>query len=392
MKNVFINFALLFTALVFIALAGLKYILPKSLETYAAEIVEKCSSSTYPSVCYESEVPRLMDNPTNLSMGDAFKVTQIIQQKDSSYQYCHVLGHNLSTKETKKDLSKWKEVITRCPNGICANGCLHGSLMERFKSESLSDEQIEQLKPELEGICEAREGWNPTSSQQGFCFHGLGHLLMYATDADINKSIEICNLIASKHKDNDFSRLCFDGVFMQIFQQLDGEDIALVKGKVPAKEEVYNFCSQYPTKERGECMIQSWPKFQVEIMEPQGLVKFCSYTENQVEKRRCYHKSIGIVTTTFSQSNQNVTDKVREFCSSLPSQDREDKRCFATAAKRLVQNNIWDVRIASEICKQANSKETSDYCFNILSAYSKKVTHPGSVESKEYCSSLPDSC
>lgn len=360
----------------------------KLLKEYANQILSKCSQATYHSSCYDKEIPLLMDNPTNLSMEEAFKVSELVQEKDSSYQYCHVLGHNLSSKETGKDPSKWKEVLTRCPNGVCANGCLHGSLMERFKSESLTDPELEQLKPELVGVCEKRANWQPTKSQQGVCFHGLGHLLMYASAADINKSIEICNFLTSQSQTKSYSRQCVDGAFMQIYQPLEAEDFALIKGKEVKKDQLARFCNQFSLQVKTECYLESWPLSADEILNPSGLIRFCSFTKDPVEKERCYFKTIGIITTKLSTQDKDMVNKINKLCTLL-SENGEAKQCFKSAATRLVRNDIKNGQKAVEICLKAD-KEIRDYCFSDLSSYAKIVSHPNSAEFNNYCQSLPD--
>ncbi|MEK9194987.1 MAG: hypothetical protein AAB975_01310, partial [Patescibacteria group bacterium] len=66
-----------------------------SFPDYADAVVVTCASSDYRPGCYDKEIPKFMDV---LSMEDVFKVTALVQQKDSGYWYCHVLGHNLSSR------------------------------------------------------------------------------------------------------------------------------------------------------------------------------------------------------------------------------------------------------------------------------------------------------
>jgi hypothetical protein len=205
----------------------------KQLTTFTSTILKTCASSdpNMSHACYDREIPKLMDSPTNISMEDAFEVTKHIVEQDPTYAHCHVLGHKLSGKEMKKDPSKWKDVITRCPTEMCNNGCLHGSLMERFNTEYLSDAQIEQLKPDLEDVCEPRDSWHPREVERSMCYHALGHLNMYITRADINKSLELCKLIGTKPDGRNYVETCTHGVFMILYQPIEAEDIALVKGK-----------------------------------------------------------------------------------------------------------------------------------------------------------------
>jgi hypothetical protein len=192
----------------------------------AKQMVDRCKTSKFTQTCYDKEIPKLMDNPTNLSMENAFAVTRIVQDIDKSFPYCHVLGHELSAKEVNKDPSKWKDVVSRCPSGTCSNGCIHGGFQEKFRAESLTDAQVQQVLPDLKTICEDRDNWHPTGLEQASCYHALGHLTMYLTRADTTKSSSLCNTIAQKSDGRDFRHLCYDGVFMQIYQPLEPEDFS----------------------------------------------------------------------------------------------------------------------------------------------------------------------
>ncbi len=206
-----------------------------NLQEYAKQVISKCQNEKYKPGCYDREIPKLMDY---ISMEDAFKVTQTVQGEDKSYPFCHVLGHKLAAREIDKDPSKWKEVVTRCPSGVCSNGCIHGGFQERFRAENFTDAQIQTLLPDLINLCEDSPNWHPTGLEQGSCYHALGHLTMYLTSADINKATSLCKEIGVKKDGRDFSQLCFDGSFMQIYQPLEPEDFALIKGKEIKKASV----------------------------------------------------------------------------------------------------------------------------------------------------------
>ena len=190
---------------------------PKShtqlLKEYTKTVLGQCKNSTYPPDCYDKQIPHLMDPPSTISMEEAFEITRIIQKSDPRYLYCHVLGHNVSAKEERKDPSKWKDIITRCPTTMCNNGCLHGTIMARYQSETLTDPQIEKLIPDLKTVCEPRGSWRPLGIERGMCIHALGHLLMYTTDANLRKSSEVCKKINRYPGD---SLNCTQGVFMSL--------------------------------------------------------------------------------------------------------------------------------------------------------------------------------
>lgn len=359
-------------------------LLQETIQKYAEEILIKCSSTTHHQSCYDEAIPKLMDPPTSISMEDAFEVTRIVQQKDPTFPYCHVLGHNLSAKEVQKDPNNWKSVVSRCPSGMCSNGCIHGGFQEKFRAESLTDEQIEGIKPDLKNICEERSNWHPTGLEQASCYHALGHLTMYLTDANIDKSITLCEEIAIKDGGRNFTQVCFDGVFMQIYQPLEPEDFALVKGKQPAKDEVLTFCSKYESQERNSCMSESWPLYRTEILDnPQGLVDFCSRF-NLADQPRCYMALFYVITAQFNFNSE----KIETYCNGLPNNWQGS--CFANSASRLIETDYGNMTKSVVLCSSAKSDDVRDICFDELVKYSTFNFHAGSEPFFKFCNGLPE--
>lgn len=357
-------------------------LLPESsLVIYADRVLKICSQDGYRPSCYDKEIPLLMDT---ISMEQAFEVTRLVQEKDQSYQYCHVLGHNLSAREVKKDLSKWKEVLIRCPSGMCSNGCLHGGLQERFRAESFTDAQVEQLKADLETLCEAKQGWQPTGLEQASCYHALGHLTMYITNADIKKSIKLCQDLSIKQDGRDLSHLCSDGVFMQIFQPLEPEDFALVKGKQPTRQTVGDFCAAYHGTDRGSCRSESWPLFVDSLQTPKGIIDICSFLHNDpTEEDRCYSALFYVITPRLHFDSVAIIG----FCEKLSSQ--RSQQCFANAASRMIETDYRNTDKATSLCISAARLGSGDQCFQEMLTYSVYNFHPGSPESLGLCNRLP---
>jgi hypothetical protein len=331
-----------------------------SYAAYASDIVARCADSSYKPTCYDDEIPKLMDT---LSMEQAFEVTRAVQEMDRSYTYCHVLGHKLSAIETAKDPSKWKDVITRSPHGLCSNGSIHGAFQERFRRESLSDEEIVQLKPELMDVCEPRGGWKPTGLEQGSCYHALGHLTMYITDGTIERATALCGDIALQDGGKrDYRQLCYDGSFMQIFQPLEPDDFALVKGKQPTKEQLPKFCGKFTGLLRGPCWNEGWPLFRDTIMTASGLDAYCSkqFLTAQPDIDRCYNALVYVVTAQM----QLRVDKVGAFCNGLAKENYKG-RCFANGAGRMVETDYRNVDIAAALCAGA-AGAPQEMCYNEL--------------------------
>lgn len=351
-----------------------------SFQAYASRVVEICSGESYRPACYDREIPKLLDK---VSLEEVFLITRLVQAKDDEYWYCHVLGHNVSAKETAKDQEKWQEVIARCPTGVCSNGCIHGAFQERFRTDSLPDATIAELKPELEDICEKRDGWNPTGLEQATCYHALGHLTMYVTDGNLEKSAALCEAVSRKQDGRNYSQLCFDGVFMQIFQPLEPEDFAIVEGLAPKKEELGAFCSQFSLQQQNSCWSEGWPLYYEEIITPEGLVEFCSVPKDPLHQNRCQSALFYVVAAQFRLDQKKMVD----FCSNIQEQKRA--QCFANMASRIIETDASLGERAVALCQKADTLGIGEQCYEKLLVYSVYNFHSGSQDFYNLCNSLP---
>lgn len=353
-----------------------------TLNRYAANIVKLCAKERYHPACYDNEIPKLLGR---ISIEDAFRVIGIVQSRDPSFPYCHVLGHKLSALEVAKNPSKWKDVITRVPAGMCSGGGIHGAFQERFKTESLAPEEIEKIKPELGGVCEKRPGWNPSSLERGTCYHALGHLAMYLTTADIKASLDLCDAVGKK--ENGTSSSCYDGAFMQLFQPLEPEDFDLISGKEIKPGQLKIFCGKFDGEQRGSCWREGWPLVRGEIMTPSGLVGHCSsdFLQEESLKDRCYITVFYSITVQMKFNMKSFGN----FCSKLP--DPRNNECFSAGATRLISTDYRNMSKAAAFCASANNRRSQNACYDKLVEYSLYSFRPGSKESIALCNSLPRS-
>lgn len=352
----------------------------KDLASYADLVLKRCSKASYAPTCYEEEIPKLM---SEISMEDAFKVTSIIQGKDTTYKYCHVLGHKLSARETAEDPSLWKMVIQRCPSGVCSNGCIHGAFQERFRRESVTEAELEVLKPQFADVCENRPGFSPTGLEQASCYHALGHLFMYVTDADIDRSLELCEEMAIKGQ-RDYSQLCYDGAFMQIFQPLEPDDFSLIEGKEVGKSQFKAFCGAYTGKEKSSCWSEGWPLFREELSNPQFPVAHCSVLDTAVERERCFSSLLYVYTAQAAFDK----DDIASYCESMPMAYRGN--CFAQASSRILETDYRNGAQSAELCAAAGKNDPDGLCYKELVKYSSYNFHPGSNEFYAFCETLPE--
>lgn len=350
------------------------------LHEYADIVLAKCRGESYRPGCYDKEVPKLMDF---ISMEDAFRVTSLIQDRDNGYRYCHVLGHELSAREVQKDPEKWKEVVTRCPSGVCSNGCIHGGFQERFRAETFTPAQIEAVKPDLTTLCEQRNGWQPTGLEQASCYHAIGHLSMYLTNAEIRQSTAICDEVSKKPDGRDYSHLCYDGAFMQIFQPLEPEDFALVKGKEVTRDMFQDFCNSFTGIARESCWTEAWPLFIEELRRPGGIVAHCAGASDR-GRDRCYSSLIYVLT---AQMGLDV-GRTKDFCGGMPAE--RQGICFSNAASRFVEIDYRFTPEAVAVCGSASAEADRDRCYKELAFYSTYNFRRGSPQAQALCAAMPE--
>jgi hypothetical protein len=353
-------------------------------ETYAQEVLAACKNASYKPTCYDKEIPKLL---SHISMEEAFEVTRFIQKEDPSYLSCHVLGHYLSYHEVEKNPAAWKEVMTRCPATMCNNGCLHGALMRRYNDQTFTSGQYPEVIRELSDVCEPRDSWNPTEVERSMCYHALGHLVMYVTNADIPPSVEMCKALGTKSDGRNYVQTCTEGVFMQIFQPLEPEDYALIKDIAPQKKDVSRFCARYEGMAFDACHRESWPLWVAEIDTPEGLLAFCGYAKDEIPKRICISAQMNHVTESLVVRQGQSLTSLEAYCRALPKP--EQTWCFGGAASRLVQLDPVYQDLAREVCVLADESGVGEYCWLGLADYGGFSFPAGSREKRDYCNKLP---
>lgn len=351
-----------------------------STDALAKQVVETCRESDKRYACYEHEIPVLLDK--GLSMEEAFKVVREVQELDPTYHYCHVTAHLISEKETAKDLSKWKDVIARAPAGICGNGALHGAFQERFRKESWPEATMDELRSEFSGVCDPRAGWDPTFLERASCMHGLGHLSMYVTNANIERSVELCSELAYESEAADFRRTCTDGAFMQIYQPLEPDDEDLVAELIPVAEKADTFCARFEGIARTSCIKESWPLVRDSLRTPEGAGSFCARLHEEDEYRYCASGLIYVVMGLLEYD----ANKMMSLCKTIPEKMRD--QCVASTASRFIETDWRNIPQSLAVCEDAPS-ENKEACYAELIRFADQGLPRGSEEAQALCDGMP---
>lgn len=354
-------------------------------EVLAQQVVVECAKEegSTRDLCYEKEIPALMDH--GVSMDEAYAITVLVQEMDPSYQYCHVLAHNISAKETAKDPSKWKDIIAHVPAGMCGNGALHGAFQERFRSTSLPDASVAEVETMVDGACDLRDGWNPTLIERSSCMHGMGHLLVYITDANISKSLALCDVLGrAKNPGVDFVETCYEGVFMQIYQPLEPEDVGLVAALTPASKHRVSFCGRFSGLAHATCIKESWPVVDRDsLMTPAGFESVCAPLSGLEGYDNCVR---GLVFVVMGMKEYDSVSMLH-LCSQLPTKSVRDI-CVGRTAVRFIETDWKNIPQALKVCTDSSAEQ--DACWKELIGYAQQGMRPDSVQTKALCSGVAD--
>lgn len=370
-----------------LVLIGLSVDIPRggsSAAAHAAEIVRACESADHRPSCYEKQVPALL---TELTIPEVFGVIREIRERDPDYQFCHVLAHELGSREVAKDPQQWTSVITKNPtDGLCSNGLIHGAALERFNKEVFTEAELDRaVIPELKTACEARAGWNPTELDRAICYHGIGHLSIHLTQADIPAALSVCEKVAQP-TDGDFRRVCYEGVFMQLFQPLEPEDHALIDKLAiqPSRENLDQFCSGWGEAADAACWREGWPFFRDEILTADGMEAFCAHEKKPAYRHACFNTTIAIL----GRSSLDQTDRAAAVCGALAEGDRR-AQCMSNVALTLLEEDRTNGAAAVAFCKRAGEPVVTDQCFQFLSQTADFVYHPTDPHRAGLCRALP---
>lgn len=355
------------------------------IEKYAKQVALACADAPYRPTCYEKEVPKLV---TEMPTEEIFLVVRALRKEDPEYLYCHVLAHNLGKYEVSLDPDNWLDVIAKGPtDGLCSNGFAHGAVVARFNDEDLSEAEYNAALKDLAIACEEREGWNPTDLTKAICYHGIGHVLIHMTLAQVNESLHGCEFIGLKEDGSDYRQLCTEGVYMQLFQPLEPEDFALVGmlPYIPTRETLENFCSNNSSSDEqyGACWREAWPLFGDDIYSSEGVTNYCGSLTEAQNKKMCYVSAF----TINGRSNLGDPDRMAATCNGLDAEYKGD--CFARGANAFPEEDPAYVKQGVDMCGRANTTDAQDECYGFLAQIAAFNFHRESPAFEELCSSLP---
>ncbi len=333
--------------------------------------------------CYEKNIPLAT---RQLEVGEAFKVVDVLQKIEPEVANCHNLAHEVSYEQSRKPGVDWKDVLTQCPLAQCNYGCLHGSVIGEFRGRVLTNEEIAQRIPELRTLCQKRSEWHPSILDQSMCYHVMGHVAMYVTGGDLQRSFAICNATSPHLSGIDHRASCEEGVFMTLLYTTHPSDRELFGKLRPGKDEVFTFCSGFDNRYAAMCRRESASYFITELKNPAFLAEFCSFSGSEKELDTCYFTVLNRL-TDFFMVEPTMVDQVRTYCAGLPQVHHA--RCIKGAVFRLLQTDYRNVTKALSLCRAYQQKPIEAACYNAIASYVSSLFVPGQRKGRWYCKKLP---
>lgn len=347
-------------------------------QTTAERIVATCKDSGDHAACYEREVLVLYPE---LPVPELFEVIRRIRMDDPSYQFCHVLGHKLGERVVAEDPERWVDAIPLNPSdGMCSNGFIHGVVGGRFRAEVLDDVTIAALLPDFKRACEERIGWRPSDLDRALCYHGLGHLYVFITDANMEKALDVCEATSPP----DLRRVCIEGVFMQIYQPMEPDDFLMIERMEvkPSTTTVRQYCARYERDEyEGACLHESWPYSREGILDGTGSEAFCSGQPTSEEERRCYQT----ISTLVGRTSLDDPHKALRACKKFPIAFQNE--CYAASAQALLEEDRTDAKNALAFCRLAPGS-AAEACVKTLVDHAQFIFGSNETAYNDFCGLL----
>ncbi len=235
--------------------------------------------------CYEEYVTKLYPR---LSVSDIFSVVRSVRVFDSSYINCHPLAHKIARMVVSEDPRSWQEVLHYNPDDVCSNGFLHEAISSRFKGVKPTESEIAALLPRVTDACSLPNSRYRSLFDRALCYHGLGHLFLFLTEARVDDALALCDVVADPPM--LLYRSCIRGVFMQIFQPVEQEDHDLLQvlAPLPTRETYRDFCAKFSNSEHeGVCLREAWVLYEEEVLYKGGTMSFCRRQPDNEQKMLC---------------------------------------------------------------------------------------------------------
>ncbi len=154
--------------------------------------------------CYEKAASKFL---AKTSYEEIIKIFREIEREPEIFTHCHELMHFLGREEYYK-VNDIHQVLAKS-DPACFSGSYHGVVEGYLISKNLPADDATYRK-EIANLCGEKISYE-VAEIYNQCVHGIGHALMFLTEAEVPRSLKICDALVSQ-KDKEY---CYSGVFME---------------------------------------------------------------------------------------------------------------------------------------------------------------------------------
>ena len=323
------------------------------IQKEAQKIIYACQTTQSKESCYSEEFKKLTEK-TDLVF--AQKTLSAVQDIDPKFTLgCHLIAHFISIAETKKDPSKWKELLQKTDSNSCTGGYVHGILEAHMSSNPDYEISATQIPVICSFLPDANAGGDIN------CSHNLGHILLAQEQDNIGKSVEICNDV----QDAKMKYECLSGIFMERMTRLNLEAHGLSQ-RIPwdAKNtaEMEQICREYTDVAGLTCWREISHMFAIlHNSEPQGVFDACYRAPTQEYAKDCYFHATSIMAVSYDFRSENL-NKVCSFYNTDPA---SYNKCTAFLVGGMLMSSAKFADQVIGYCASALEEQRDD-CFGIM--------------------------
>ena len=252
---------------------------------------------------------------------------------------CHAISHDLGHQALELAGGKPGKALT-VRNDVCGGGFTHGVIEDALASSK--DPERDLLK-----IC--------APEQDGSCFHGVGHGVMFATGLDVARSLDLCDFAPKEI----LSVRCGEGVFMQLFSADVAGGHAAGKGSNPQTVDTARAtCAGVRMPYAGSCWFYAPTLWLAETPDDfAGAMQWCAEASSGFGQQLCA-KGVGSRTIKYHPDDPMIGARVCANAGELTNS------CLAG------MGSYWSVhhkgtRPASDVCSRLGSAPLERRCLQV---------------------------
>jgi hypothetical protein len=255
---------------------------------------------------------------------------------------CHAIAHDLGHQALQLVGGKPGKALT-VRNDVCGGGFTHGVIEDALGAST--DPAHDLLR-----ICAPK--------QDGSCFHGVGHGVMFATGLDVSKSLDLCDLAPRAI----LSVRCGEGVFMQLFSADVAGGHAAGKGASPETvETAASTCAGIRMPYAGACWFYTPTLWLADRPDDfTGAMQWCAKAPSGFGRQLCA-KGVGSRTIKYHPDDPTIGARVCAGAGELMDE------CLAG------MGSYWSVhykgvRPPSDVCSRLGSARLERRCLQATGA------------------------